>query len=134
MSKGLGKLQRLIVAELSKPGGETVESPMNCFFVLPESHHDLRRISKELAQKHVGLDYGNIPAKWHAAFSRAIRGLRKRGLIEWSRTRGNGQVRYAGLKSYEHDPNYKPQRVYPWEKSFTGSPMAQKILAVHGVK
>jgi hypothetical protein len=92
MSHGLGKMQRLIMEELrSSKGGVWIERPWSFDVDCPEGVYDLRAISFKLARQHGGISHCNfILAAWQASFSRAVRGLVKRGVID---SNGNNRQR-----------------------------------------
>jgi hypothetical protein len=94
MSRGLGLMQRRILDALClRDGGDEVidGSTGDTRFELPPGVHDLRRVSKELARRHGGISHCDfVSATWEASFSRAVRSLRRRRLIErvgWPQTR-----------------------------------------------
>jgi len=85
MSRGIGRMQQLIVGALSsRPGGDAFGGSWNDDFVLAQGIHDLRQVSKELARTNGGIIYCSfIEPKWEASFSRAIRSLQKRKMLEF---------------------------------------------------
>jgi hypothetical protein len=110
MSKGLGKMQRLIVAELEKPGGYRRGKYGEPPFVM-EGIHDLREIVRSLAlangKAYAGYICGQnfVEGAWQTSFSRAIRELRKRGLLDIIRSETNKkQVRFVRLKNWVPSP------------------------------
>jgi len=84
MSKGLGKMQRLIVDELRNTrGGVWIERPWSFDVDCPAGVYDLREVSQALARRHGGISHCHFTSPaWQASFSRAVRGLVNRGLIE----------------------------------------------------
>jgi hypothetical protein len=97
MSRGLGKMQRLILQELrSRRGGGIIERPWSSDVVLPDDVHDLREVSLKLAREHGGISHCSfIAPRWEASFSRAVRRLVAVGLIEHTRGYRGMQRRFV---------------------------------------
>ena len=86
MSRGLGRMQRLILdALLQREGGDWVcgEDHPDGGFYLQLGVHDLRAVNRELARAHGGISHTNFTSpRWQASFSRAALGLLERRLLE----------------------------------------------------
>lgn len=82
MSRGLGWMQYRIMEELkNRPGGDAVGGDKD--LLLKKGIHDLRVVSLQMAQKFGGILHGKYTTeRWQASFSRAVKGLHKRGQIE----------------------------------------------------
>jgi hypothetical protein len=86
MSRGLGKMQRLIMDALTRrPFDDWVNA--YCLrigdFKLMPGYHDLRKVAQEIARDNGAFSHCSfIDPAWQASFSRAIRGLAERGFIE----------------------------------------------------
>jgi hypothetical protein len=75
MSKGLGWLQRAILATLeARPGGDMLTDCCGTCAWLADGTHDLRAVSREMAGSHCRY----ATESWQASFSRAIAGLADR--------------------------------------------------------
>ena len=86
MSRGLGRMQRLILdALLQREGGDWVcgaDHPDGGFY-LQLGVHDLRAVNLQLARNHDGISDTNFTSlRWQASFSRAVLGLLERRLLK----------------------------------------------------
>jgi hypothetical protein len=95
MSKGIGKLQRDILQHLAERDGPDYLGDDRHYpdVVLADGWHDLRTVTREMALKLKGIQWGpgayfvgeaNGPSSWQASFSRAVAGLAQRGFIEFN--------------------------------------------------
>jgi len=68
MSRGLGRMQCLILQELqSRRGGDIIERPWSFDVHLPADAHDLRQVRHKLAREHGGISHCDfIDPKWQA--------------------------------------------------------------------
>jgi hypothetical protein len=84
MSRGIGKLQRAILARIeSRLGGDVIEDYTSYRMRLAPGIHDARQISHEMAREMGGISHRHFHSgKWDASFSRALRGLEQRGHVE----------------------------------------------------
>ena len=94
MSRGLGSMQRLILDALVKrPGGDwACERDQNSehvaryggwYFKLADEFHDMRVVAYELADKYNWFSHCTfVRQEIQASFSRALRGLENRRLID----------------------------------------------------
>lgn len=84
MSRGLGKLQRSILAALAaRGGGDLVVDYLGRTACLAEGVHDLRAVSREMARESGRMQAGiAVEARWQTHFSRSIVSLAERGEIE----------------------------------------------------
>lgn len=103
MSRGLGRMQRLVLDELKARSGGDMVGDRNeqskdmanelkseygvwlCdrYAQLKPGVHDLRCVCYQLAVKHGGISHANFTSpEWQASFSRAVKGLHARGYIE----------------------------------------------------
>jgi len=74
-------VQRLIMDEVAKHKGETeVLDRVGCCLLLAPGFYDLRLISKKIRDQ---LGMGFAENAWQASFSRAVRGLERRGAIRF---------------------------------------------------
>jgi hypothetical protein len=87
MSKGLGKLQREIISHLADPipaTGWSREGELRaggvCFIPVP-GVYDLRSVSHTMARQR-GLKFVDWSPPLQAAFSRAVRSMVRRGILE----------------------------------------------------
>lgn len=82
MSRGLGKMQRLILDGLGESLGRSWQHERAGVHLQP-CVIDLRLLSKRLARAHGGLSHARFTTdSWEASFSRAIKGLVARGELE----------------------------------------------------
>lgn len=84
MSRGLGHLQREIMATLAaRSGGDELEDYRGYRAWIADGAHDLRAVTREMARRMGGSNrHGFINIAWQASFSRAVAGLVSRELIE----------------------------------------------------
>ena len=86
MSRGLGRMQRLILdALLQREGGDWVggEDHPDGGFYLQLGVHDLRAVNRQLERDHGGISHANFTSlRWQASFSRAALGLVERRLLK----------------------------------------------------
>ena len=83
MSKGLGYLQREILATLAeRPGSDMIQDGCGSCAWLADRTHDLRAVSREMASRMGGISHCNhVTEAWSAAFSRAVAKLADRGAL-----------------------------------------------------
>jgi hypothetical protein len=82
MSRGLGKIERLILAELDG-GGNAVKGRYSYgWYTTTGGVYHLRTLSKALARQHGGMDRRYTSSTWQAAFSRAVHSLIRKQLIK----------------------------------------------------
>ncbi len=83
MSKGIGHLQRGILAALAaRPGGDMVRDGCGRRAWLGVGVHDLRAISREMTRAAGTPDCEYATSVWTAGFSRAVAGLAQRHMID----------------------------------------------------
>ena len=84
MSKGIGHLQREIIAALAaRHGGDILTDTCGRCAWLADDVHDLRKVSREMAKTTTGLtNYEYVTSSWSASFSRATAGLAQRHMID----------------------------------------------------
>ena len=83
MSKGIGHLQRGILAALAaRPGGDIIVDGCGRRAWLAEGVHDLRAISRSMARAAGTLDCEYATSVWTASFSRAVAGLAQRRMLD----------------------------------------------------
>lgn len=83
MSRGLGRLQLEILESISSPN--PIEEWTEAYkrrFRLMEPACDLRAVLRETAKMHNAYSYGCVKSTYQASFSRAVRGLLRRGLLK----------------------------------------------------
>ena len=104
MSRGLGKLQRAILAEFETPG-----PPSNWEHAeLPDDCRDRRTLCKKLARHMGGMDRETwISIAWSASFSRAVRTLFERGELERP-----GLVRLPNPPPWDPEDRYGARRLH----------------------
>jgi hypothetical protein len=104
MSRGIGKIQRTIMAVLmTRPGGDWVRNNKRGEYdpvrfqsgvQLHSDVHDLR-----LVKKIIWPDKMNWTYSQDASFSRAVRRLHKDGYLEWHRGASYREKRFVSVKA-----------------------------------
>jgi hypothetical protein len=113
MSRGLGKIQRLILEALEETESVTKEvfgftlpvyhreiTHLGQRFNLKDGIYDLRQVCRYLAGREDKLyDFGAIKESFHVSFYRAVRGLIKRGYLEQKELGGiyGRQLRFVSV-------------------------------------
>jgi hypothetical protein len=106
MSRGLGNVQRMILAVLTtRPGSDWVRTPRGeyardryeCGFQLKPGWHDLSQVKKLMAEAQGLSPYKRGWNVWHANFSRAARGLAQNGYLEWLNSSFASRYRFVSL-------------------------------------